>query len=235
MTVKACFPTYQALEEAPVASVAGAILKTIHPRSGNGEKSFHVKNMISEVQNEYGRWESGRAASQALGWLMARGFTCQSPNSDFGWFILTKDGLEAAQVQEFAAWVADRDLPESLLHSAIAAESLASFKVGKFDTAVFEAFRALEVRIRESAKLGHDLIGTRLAARAFNPEDGPLTDKNAEAGERTALMNLMTGALGYFKNPQSHRKVDLEAFEAREMLVFASYLYRIAEARKLSS
>lgn len=37
-------------------------------------------------------------------------------------------------------------------------------------------------------------------------------------------------ALGYFKNPQSHRKVDLSAWEAREMLVIASHLFRNVEA-----
>jgi uncharacterized protein (TIGR02391 family) len=122
-------------------------------------------------------------------------------------------------------------LPESLLHPQIAAECMTSFRAGKYDTAVFEAFKALEVAMRSGAQLGHELLGTKLAARAFNPEDGPLSDAGQEGGERQALMSLMTGAVGYFKNPQSHRKVDLTAWEAREMLVIATHLYRIVEAR----
>lgn len=51
---------------------------------------------------------------------------------------------------------------------------------------VFEALHRLEIAMRNKARLGDDLIGTKLAARAFNPEDGPFTDPAAEAGERQA-------------------------------------------------
>lgn len=236
MNIRTAFPTVDELELAGVASVAGALLKTLLSKTHNGERAFHVRNEIGEVQGLYEikAWEAGRAASEAFTWLQARGFICQSPASDIGWLILTREGLKAAQVHDFPAWSADRDLPESLLHPQIAAECMASFRAGKFDTAVFEAFKALEVAIRNGAKLGHDLVGTKLATRAFNPEEGPLTDQGQDGGERQGLMNLMTGALGYFKNPQSHRRVDLRASEAREMLVFASHLMRIVEARAFS-
>jgi uncharacterized protein (TIGR02391 family) len=103
---------------------------------------------------------------------------------------------------------------------------------GRYDLAVFEAFHKLEVAIRTVAGLGTDLIGTRLTARAFNPEDGPLTDKQAEAGERQALMNLMSGAIGSYKNPQSHRHVGLDSIEARDMLMIASHLLKIVDSRR---
>lgn len=76
------------------------------------------------------------------------------------------------------------------------------------------------------------MIGTRLASKAFNPESGPLTDPAAELGERQALMNLMCGALGSYKNPQSHRRVGLDAAEAREMILISSHLLGIVESRR---
>jgi len=44
-------------------------------------------------------------------------------------------------------------------------------------------------------------------------------------------MNLMTGSLGSYKNPHSHRRVSITASEAREMPLLASHLMRIVEVR----
>jgi uncharacterized protein (TIGR02391 family) len=121
---------------------------------------------------------------------------------------------------------------ESLEHgSSQVINVLPLFLQGRYDLAVFEAFHRLEIGMRTASKLGDEWIGTKLACRAFNPEGGPLTDKNSEGGERTALMNLMSGALGSYKNPQSHRHVGLEAAEAREMILIASHLLKIVDSR----
>ena len=96
---------------------------------------------------------------------------------------------------------------------------------------MFEAFKLLEVTIRTAANLGHGFVGVQLASRAFNPDDGPLTDTTSEKGERVALMNLMTGAIGSYKNPASHRRIEISAEEARDMVMLASHLLRIVRSR----
>ena len=46
--------------------------------------------------------------------------------------------------------------------------------------------------------------------KAFDVKTGPLRDSTAETGERQALSDLFAGAIGAYKNAQSHRKVGLD-------------------------
>jgi uncharacterized protein (TIGR02391 family) len=127
--------------------------------------------------------------------------------------------------------VADREFSEALLHPTIAVGCMDNFRLGKFDTAVFEAFKTLEVAIRDASGLPPSDIGVSLARKAFRPGDGPLCDTSTEGGEQQALADLMAGAIGSYKNPHSHRKQELGAAEAREMPIMASHLLRIVESR----
>ena len=62
----------------------------------------------------------------------------------------------------------------------------------------------------------------------FHKDKGVLTDMNAEEGERQALSDLFAGAIGSYKNPHSHRHVEISAEEAAEMIILASHLLKIA-------
>jgi len=222
--------------EMPTAELAGYVLEALLSEGTSGS-NWHCTNFCKNVDREYA--EPGRPSSQdvgiscssALGWLQANGFICQHPEHDLGWLIATAKGRNLRDHKQLHALVSGELLPESFLHPDLLENARPLFLQGRFETAVFEAFKTLEVAIRTAARLGQEMIGVSLASRAFNPEDGALTDLTAEKGERVALMNLMTGALGSYKNPSSHRRVEIGAAEAREMIVLASHLLKIVEGR----
>lgn len=106
---------------------------------------------------------------------------------------------------------------------------------GDYDTAIFRAYKEVEVRVRKKAGLPDDLLGIKLMRTAFNTEDGPLADKDALPAERQATSDLFAGSIGLFKNPSSHRSVNYnDAAEAAEMILFANYLLRIVERCKVN-
>jgi hypothetical protein len=67
-------------------------------------------------------------------------------------------------------------LPKDSLHPRISDKVWAAFLSGDNDVAVFEAMKAIEVYVREAAKLPDSFLGIKLARTAFGPANGPLTD-----------------------------------------------------------
>jgi uncharacterized protein (TIGR02391 family) len=105
----------------------------------------------------------------------------------------------------------------------------------KYDSAVFEAMKAVEVAVRDAAALQPTDTGTDLMRKAFNVSNGALTDKTAVEAEREARSHLFAGAIGAYKNPHSHRNVALDdPDEAAEIILLANHLLRIVDGRKTS-
>ncbi len=103
------------------------------------------------------------------------------------------------------------------------------FLRGDFETAAFVAMKEVEVRVRELSGLGHDLFGVKVVQKAFR-SGGPLHREEAHAGEAVATMDFFKGAIGLFKNPASHRRVDLDdATETAEIVLLADLLMRVLD------
>jgi uncharacterized protein (TIGR02391 family) len=218
------------------AELAGYVLEVL-AAEGSASSSWHKRNFLVQVARAYAEaaqppdYEVGLACSSAWSWLEANGFICQNPENDLGWYALTQRGRLVRDHQRLASHVASEQLPESFVHPELLINCRPLFLQGRFETAVFEAFKSLEVAIREASSMGHEMIGVSLASKAFHPEEGPPTDRASEKGERVALMNLVTGAIGSYKNPSSHRRVAISSSEAREMIILASHLLRIVRQR----
>jgi len=70
--------------------------------------------------------------------------------------------------------------------------------------------------------------------KAFDADSGPLADMNVERSERESRAHLFAGAIGSYKNPHSHRYVDLDdAAEAAEIILMANHLLRIVDSRRV--
>lgn len=133
--------------------------------------------------------------------------------------------------QEFQHLISKwRLIPEKLLHPVIIKRAYRLFLAGEFESAVIEAFKAVEIEVRRIAQLNLDDIGIKLIRKAFDPNQGPLTDMNLPPAEREAIAHLFSGALGLYKNPCSHRKVDMTYNEAFEKLNLASHLLKLLDS-----
>jgi len=122
-------------------------------------------------------------------------------------------------------------LPKYLLHPVIAKKVDAAFSNAEYDTAVFQALREVEVAARNASGFLPTDIGAALMRKAFDPKTGPLRDDAAIDMEKLAISEMFAGLIGAYKTPRSHRHVVLDAAEAAEIIIFASHLLKIADAR----
>jgi len=125
-----------------------------------------------------------------------------------------------------------RLLPKDVLHGSIAERVWMAYMRGEFEIAAFQAMRAVEVAVRSAAGYGNEKYGVPMMREACSPGKGPLADLSADSGEQVARMELFAGAIGSYKNPPSHREIDLnDPVEALEIILFANHLLRIVDAR----
>ena len=218
-----------ALEPEELAGVLLRVLASQEARSG----SLNAYNFTlpGNLQGYPDHKVVGEAVMEAWVWLAREGLIAPRPGSKGDWVFVTRRGKKAADSQDWGAYRKADLLPRQFLHPAVASKVWATFLRGDYDTAVFQAYKELEVRVRDVTGEPPDCVGVALMRKAFDPSRGVLTDGTAPKAERESLAHLFAGAMGSYKNPHSHRAVAIDSEEACEMIMLASHLLKIVDER----
>ncbi len=235
LSLYSLLPDPEALLALEPEELAGVVLQHLNSLSGSNSGqlnryNFSLSHTVQEYPEQY-RDRISRALMEGWVWLEREGMLAPKPGSQGEWVFITRRGKQLATPRDLERYRRSNLLPRQLLHPRIAQKVWSTFLRGDYETAVFQAFKEVEVSVRDAAGLPDTDLGVALVRKAFDSERGPLTDVSAPLPEREALAHLFAGAIGSYKNPHSHRNVSIEPVEAVEMIVLASHLLGIVERR----
>ena len=145
-------------------------------------------------------------------------------------YSITRRGQKIETLEDFDAYRKADLLRKHQLHSIIAEKVWFIFAQGSYGTAVLEAFKQVEIAVREAGGYEENDRGTDLMRKAFHVNNGNLTDKSRLPAVKQAMSDFLAGAIGLYKNPSSHHEVEFAPEEAAEIIIIASHLLRIVDS-----
>ncbi|MCP4393007.1 MAG: TIGR02391 family protein [Alphaproteobacteria bacterium] len=231
------FTNYEDIMELPIEETGGLILEVINIMESNQlygnpslDKLLHLIDQVYDGSNN--TYNFKHKIATAWQWLISQIMICPKPdmNGRNGCVFLTDLGKENASRELSSKYTKLKLLSRQNLHQSIQDTVLPLYIRGHYDTAIFEAYKAVEISTRKTSGYGNDKYGVDLMRQAFAVGEGPLKNINLEKSEQEAMAHLYAGAIGLYKNPQSHREVGVDdPIEAAEVIMFASHLLRMID------
>jgi hypothetical protein len=238
--------TYKDLKSLPIPKQAQILLcrlAKLHATSGNTFSSYNYSRQPEDLAHGFPRTEARAVTDLLLGapwrWLENEGLIRQLGNN---WHCITEAGYEAAKNPE-PAFFAHREITSALplLHPDFQGYAH-YFHENKLKEAVAAAFERYENRLNEirdnsSSTAAKAEAGRGLVYKLFSEKVlvRPYPKLGADPAAEQGLTGMLSGVLGWIRNPYTHEKhnlPDLKPSEALELLFVASYLMRMLELSK---
>lgn len=227
----------------PAADIAFLLLRRI-PANG-ARRSFVPRDFVRSIaEREYFEpWRAehtseARPAHRIVDVLMegvaflARAGLIVPAQEQSEFYVVSRAGVAALEHGSLLSTGITAVEAGALLHPRIAHECLRELErgTGGYDTALFKAFREVEIAAREAAGLSQNLVGVDVMNAAFKKNDGPLIDQTMNPGEQDGIRSLFAGAMLALKNPHSHRFVgEDDPRQVMRLLLFASSLLTLVD------
>jgi uncharacterized protein (TIGR02391 family) len=230
-TIYSIIPNPEELLKLDSEDVAAVILESLNSieHLQLNRNDFAMQRTVQEYPPVYHE-RLLKALMTGWGYMEREGLIAEMPTKA-GWYFITDKGKSIRSREDLNAYRASTMLPKYLLHPLIAHKVEAAFQNAEYDTAVFQALREVEVAARTAGGFLPTDIGVALMRKAFDPKTGPLRDDSSIDLEKLAISDMFAGLIGAYKTPRSHRHVVLDATEAAEIIIFASHLLKIVDAR----
>ena len=147
--LRALVPERDAVAGMQTVDLAGYVLEVLMSAGPMGRGVWNRSNYCVQTGREYA--PSGQPADDAFGiacssawsWLEANGFIVRHPEQDNEWYLPTRQGEALRDHQALRQFMTSEQLPEAFLHPELLLHVRPLFFQSRFETAVFEAFKAL--------------------------------------------------------------------------------------------
>lgn len=151
----------------------------------------------------------------------------------------SQDLRNATKLLDFLGEITDEKLIDSPTHALsefnnldqelVATGLLELIEMSHYQSAINDAFKVLEERVREKARYGRDKYGTSLMEEAFSTDGGPLSVGDTES-EKLGQLRLYAGTIQALRNPSSHHSLEgLDRQMAHDIISLVNLLLRLIE------
>jgi hypothetical protein len=173
-------------------------------RQVNRHNFFNRANDFAD-QPRYGR-DRQKAVDVALAagwsWLEREGLLVRDPSAGENWFLITDKGADLGAREDASAYRKANLLPTEQLHPLMAGKVYATFLRGDYGTAIFQAYREVEVSVRAAGGFGNGAIGVALMREAFAPEKGASHRHEGGAGRTSRPNGTLRRRNGFIQESQ---------------------------------
>jgi uncharacterized protein (TIGR02391 family) len=233
------YPTPEQLVSAPPVDVERVLLRHVVEYCSDGMHPWITRDTAIIQLFEPGGYAHSLQAKADVSKVISRAWKkledrlfIEEPdtyNGKNGFRKPSEEGRQANAAADYAAVSARSKFTRDMFHPDLPDASWNAFSSGDYDSAVFEAFKAVEALVRK--RLAATDFGAALMKKAFDPTTGPLRDEAASATRRKARCDLFTGAFDAIRNPKAHNDPTIvDTLVAVEEMMTAGVLRRIVDS-----